>query len=160
MAMDISGSDIPGLSVVQIDRGGTILLFPASAVVLAFRSDGKIALVRQYRPAVARSTLELPGGRVERGETPGRAARREFLEETGLRCNRIERIITLDLDFSVSRHQTHVYTGKIDTAEKASGAFEVVFLSPARALRLTERGEISHAPTVVGLYWWNIRKSA
>lgn len=40
-------------------------------------------MVRQYRPAVETSTLELPCGHVEEGDTPEEAARKELLEETG-----------------------------------------------------------------------------
>jgi ADP-ribose pyrophosphatase len=51
--------------------------------VVAVTREGRIVLVRQFRPAVDRMTLELPSGHVENGETPELAARRELLEETG-----------------------------------------------------------------------------
>jgi ADP-ribose pyrophosphatase len=51
--------------------------------VVAVTQQGRILLVRQFRPAVDRMTLELPSGHVENGETPELAARRELLEETG-----------------------------------------------------------------------------
>jgi ADP-ribose pyrophosphatase len=51
--------------------------------VVAFTDDDQLLLVRQFRPAVARMTLELPSGHVEPGETPEQAARKELLEETG-----------------------------------------------------------------------------
>jgi ADP-ribose pyrophosphatase len=51
--------------------------------VVALTSDDRLVLVRQFRPAVGRMTLELPSGHVEEGETPEHAARRELLEETG-----------------------------------------------------------------------------
>lgn len=52
--------------------------------MFAVTTDGKIPLIRQYRPALDRSTLELPSGLLEAGEQPERAAVRELLEETGL----------------------------------------------------------------------------
>ena len=53
------------------------------AAVLAITRDGRVPLVRQFRPALQRVTLELPGGLVEKGEDPGIGALRELSEETG-----------------------------------------------------------------------------
>lgn len=47
-------------------------------------ADGRIPIVRQFRPCVEEYTWELPGGTVDPGDTPDQAARREVLEETGL----------------------------------------------------------------------------
>jgi ADP-ribose diphosphatase len=58
------------------------------AVVLAVDAEGNIPLVRQYRPVVERTELELPAGAV-RNEPPEQTARRELLEETGYRADRL-----------------------------------------------------------------------
>jgi ADP-ribose pyrophosphatase len=52
--------------------------------ILAVTRDGRVPLVRQYRPAVERMTLELPGGLRENDDTPEATAERELVEETGL----------------------------------------------------------------------------
>jgi ADP-ribose diphosphatase len=54
--------------------------------VLAVTRDGRIPLVRQYRPALDRVNLELPGGLLEEGETPEACAARELAEEAGFRA--------------------------------------------------------------------------
>jgi len=51
--------------------------------ILAVGPDGRIPLVRQYRPAVERITLELPGGLLDSHETPAAVAARELREEAG-----------------------------------------------------------------------------
>jgi ADP-ribose pyrophosphatase len=56
------------------------------AAILAVTTAGKIPLVRQYRPALQRWSLELPSGLLEPAEEPARAAERELWEETGLRA--------------------------------------------------------------------------
>ncbi len=55
-------------------------------LVLALTRDEKIILVQQFRHAIRRSTLELPAGSIEGGETPEEAAIRELFEETGYRA--------------------------------------------------------------------------
>ena len=54
--------------------------------VLAVTGEGKIPLVRQYRPAINDFSLELPAGLVDPGELPFKTAARELEEETGLRA--------------------------------------------------------------------------
>lgn len=56
---------------------------PDSVLVLPVTATGDVVLVRQFRPAVDATTLELPAGYVEDGEDTEFAARREVLEETG-----------------------------------------------------------------------------
>jgi ADP-ribose pyrophosphatase len=58
--------------------------------VVAMTPKGELLLVRQFRPAVWETTLELPGGHVELGQTPELAARTELLEETGYEAERFE----------------------------------------------------------------------
>lgn len=52
--------------------------------VIAQLPDGRIPLVRQFRPCVEDFTWEFPAGTVDDGETPGMSAKRELSEEAGL----------------------------------------------------------------------------
>ena len=54
--------------------------------IVALTSDGRIPIVRQYRPALEQFTWELPAGMVDKGESPADCCRRELLEETGFRA--------------------------------------------------------------------------
>ncbi|MEC9073376.1 MAG: NUDIX hydrolase, partial [Myxococcota bacterium] len=51
--------------------------------VVALTDADEVVLIRQFRHGTAEVTVEIPGGLVDPGEEPERAAERELLEETG-----------------------------------------------------------------------------
>ena len=57
---------------------------PGAAAVIPLLETGEILLVRQYRYALGRETLEIPAGKIDPGESPLACAARELREETGL----------------------------------------------------------------------------
>lgn len=59
---------------------------PEGVVVVPLTRDRRFVLIRQYRPALERFTLEFPAGGLSGAETPEEAARRELYEETGYRA--------------------------------------------------------------------------
>jgi len=61
-----------------------IVRHPGSAVVIAQHQDGRVLLIRQYRFAAQRRMWEVVAGRIDGGEKPLDAARRELAEEAGL----------------------------------------------------------------------------
>jgi ADP-ribose pyrophosphatase len=69
-----------------------IVRHPPSVVLLPIAGDGRIILIRQYRPSIARDMWEVPAGSVDAGESPGDAARRECEEEIGLVPATVQRI--------------------------------------------------------------------
>ena len=69
-----------------------------SVVVLAVDTrtnpaDPTILIERQYRHAAGKFLFELPAGRIEPGEAPLAAAKRELIEETGFRAKRWSRLV-------------------------------------------------------------------
>jgi ADP-ribose pyrophosphatase len=66
-----------------------------SVVLLPVFPDGRVLLVRQYRHAVGESLWELVAGRIEPGESPRAAARRELLEETGYTARRFRKLLEI-----------------------------------------------------------------
>jgi 8-oxo-dGTP pyrophosphatase MutT (NUDIX family) len=51
--------------------------------IVPLTDDGRVVLIRQYRPGLDRILWEIPAGCIDAGESPLDAARRELLEETG-----------------------------------------------------------------------------
>jgi ADP-ribose pyrophosphatase len=75
--------------------------------VVAFTDQQELVLVRQFRPAVERETLELPAGHVEKGETPEHSARRELAEECGFDAPKLELLGSLISD--TGRNENRVW---------------------------------------------------
>lgn len=65
-----------------------VVLHDGGAGVCVVR-DGRMCLVRQYRVALGRMTLEIPAGKLDPGEDPATCAARELTEETGLVAKRL-----------------------------------------------------------------------
>lgn len=68
-----------------------------AAAVLPVTKDGKILMVRQYRNALDRFTLEIPAGKVDTPDEPRiECAYRELEEETGFRTEKLEYLMTIN----------------------------------------------------------------
>jgi ADP-ribose pyrophosphatase len=130
---------------------GGRLVFPESVCVLHTNDMGQIALVRQKRTTHGHDTLELPGGKVNEGETLAQAALRELLEESGHAGQDAEELITLDMDFSVSVHRTHLLRVRKLVPTDRTPEFDLTWLSVEEAVQRIHTGEITHAPTVTGV---------
>ena len=70
----------------------SIVRHMGSAVMMAVDEKGRILLVRQFRLPAAKYLWELPAGRLDEGENPLQAARRELREETGYRARSWKRL--------------------------------------------------------------------
>ena len=82
------------------------------AGVVALDDDGRICLVRQYRVALGRMTLEIPAGKLEPGEDGVSCAARELAEETGLLAGRLERLVCVFGSPGFTDEQTEVFLAR------------------------------------------------
>ena len=66
-----------------------IIRHPGAVCVLPITEEGDVIFVNQFRYALNKVTLEVPAGKLEKGEDPMEAALRELSEETGLSAKNI-----------------------------------------------------------------------
>lgn len=90
-----------------------------SVSILAKTVDEKLIMVHQYRPSVEIYTYEFPSGYVDNGETPEKAMKREFEEETGYRCCQMTYMGDLKICPSRINNMLYVFFG--NGADSLSG---------------------------------------
>lgn len=84
-----------------------------AAAVLPVTKDGKILMVRQYRNALDRFTLEIPAGKLDAPDEPKiECAARELEEETGFRSENLEFLMTVNTTVAFCDERIGVYIAK------------------------------------------------
>jgi len=71
-----------------IEQDLWVIEHPGAVAIAPVTDDGELVLVRQYRHAAREVLVEVPAGRLDRGESSRSAAERELAEETGMRARR------------------------------------------------------------------------
>lgn len=77
--------------------------------ILAITKNKKFLLVKQYRPAIEKKTLELPGGLVDKNENHLISAKRELVEETGYSAEKIIYLGSFFPDVGRLENKIHCY---------------------------------------------------
>lgn len=84
-----------------------------AAAVVAVREDGKLLMVRQYRNALERETLEIPAGGLNGREEPtDKAAMRELEEETGYLCDKVEPLTSIFTTVAFCNEKIDIYVAR------------------------------------------------
>jgi ADP-ribose pyrophosphatase len=85
---------------------------PEAAAVVPFVCDDEILMVRQYRYALGKETLEIPAGKLDPGETPEACIRRELREETGYEAGELTFLYTYAPAIGYSNERIHIYSAR------------------------------------------------
>ena len=128
---------------------------PEAAAVIPLVNDDEIIMVKQFRYALGRETLEIPAGKLDPGETPEACARRELLEETGYEAGALKLIYTYAPAIGYSNELIHIYSGhdlkkaheKID--EREIDSIERVTISELK--EMIKKNLILDGKTLIGL---------
>ena len=129
-----------------------------SAVILPVDDQGRILLVRQYRLAARKYLWELPAGRIDSGERPLDAAKRELAEETGFRAGAWSRIASFYPSPGFLSEKMYVYVARGLEAGEVDCECDEHITSKWFTLEtlngLMAKGKIEDGKTLVGVMAW------
>lgn len=103
--------------IVRVPNGNVVtwdfIWNKGAAAVVPVREDGKIIMVKQYRNAIDRNTIEIPAGGLNfPGEPTKDAAARELEEETGFKSKDLEFLISIKTTVAFCNENIDIYVAK------------------------------------------------
>lgn len=138
-----------------LKRHREIIHHPGGVVICAQKDNGSILLVKQYRYAVKSVQTELPAGRLEKGEDPLEAAKRELREETGYLAKNWESLGYIFTTFGICDEKLYLYKASdltFDKPDPDEGEILDYFELPLNEVyNLVKNGTINDAKTICTL---------
>ena len=136
---------------------------PDAVAIVPIDDDGRIYLVRQYRPAIRRAIYEIPAGIIDHGERPTTTARRECEEEIGLRPRRLLTLCTFysAVGFSTGSIRLFLAQGLIASRNRRHDDTEFLQVHAVpfeQAYRWVLSNTIVDAKSIVGILWAKQRR--
>ena len=105
-----------------------VVRHPGASVIIPLTDDGYLYLVEQYRKPNDVVLLELPAGKLDKGEDPYVCAERELKEETGLEAREIKKVFSFNTTPGFSDEIIHMYIAR-GLEQKDANPDEDEFLS-------------------------------
>lgn len=138
------------------DKVFQVLPHPGAVAIIPWH-QGKMALIRQLRPAVDEVIWEVPAGTMEAGEDPACCAARELAEETGYTARSLTKLAEFYLAPGYSAEYMHVYaaTGLTEGERHLDDTEDItppVWFTLGDVRQMISSGEIKDAKTILAYY--------
>jgi ADP-ribose pyrophosphatase len=143
----------------------SVVRHAGSAVMMAVDEKKCVLLVRQYRLPAEKNLWELPAGRLDPGEKPLQAAKRELIEETGYRARTWTKLASFFASPGFVQERMTIFLATDLTAGTATPMederIEARWFTSRELADLIRDGKIEDAKTMIGFMTWkHYRRSA
>ncbi len=133
------------------------IVHPGAVVIIAWLDNETIVMERQHRYPLGQDFLELPAGKIDKGEDPLQGAKRELLEETGYAAERWQELATIHPCIGYSNEAMKLYAARglswLGQKTDPDELLDIFTLKLNEALNAIRQGRISDAKSVVGIFW-------
>jgi len=144
----------------QIKR--SVVRHIGSAVMMAIDDKKRVLLVRQYRLPAAKYLWELPAGRLDAGEKPLQAAKRELKEETGYTADQWSQLASYWASPGFVAERMTIFLAQDLTAGEATPMdderIEARWFKRKELAKMIAAGEIEDGKTIIGFLTCRHRK--
>ncbi|NLT10482.1 MAG: NUDIX hydrolase [Ruminococcus sp.] len=145
--------------IVELENGSTavrdVLLHHGGVCVIPVTENNEIYMVKQFRYPFRRVTLEVPAGKLEKGEDHAECGRRELLEETGCVCSEYIYLGEMYPTPAYNTEVTYMYLAKgleIRKQDLDEDEFlDVVTVPLAKAVDMVMKDEIKDGKTQIAI---------
>ncbi len=139
-----------------------VAVHPGGAVIIPVLSNGKIIFVKQYRYPQDEIIIELPAGKLDKGEDPLNCAIRELKEETGYTSNKIRKLGKIYTTPGFCNEVLHIYLAEDlkegnHQREEGEEEMELIELTLDEAEEKIRKGEIVDAKTICGIAMYKLQ---
>jgi ADP-ribose pyrophosphatase len=127
--------------------------------IIPLTDDHQVVMIRQYRHGSREVTLEIPGGLVDPGDTPQKAAARELLEETGYQAKKWVKIGVVNPNPALFNNRCYTFLAQnikkvSDPKPDQTEDIEVALIPLADIPGLILKREIDHAMVITAFAWY------
>lgn len=154
---------------VELPNGKTstreIVKHPGAVAILPITDDNKIVMVEQYRKPMDRVLIEIPAGKLEKGEEPAHTAVRELEEETGYECESLEWLISFYTSPGFADEIVHVYVAKGLSKKKDAASLDedefvnVMEVTLEEVLQLVKEQKVYDAKTAYAIQYLQLQEA-